>query len=204
MNLHHVTVQLWRQHCIYSIVCRTFLWCLLGPACGVYWDPLVVFSGTGLWCLVGPACVYWHWFVRLIGTRLWCLFGPACGIYWDRLLGLIETRLWCLLKPACGAYLDRLVALIGTRLWCLLGLACGAYWDPLVVFIGTGLWHLLGPACGVYSHSMWETSPTPARPLPCLHRLQEGIRQGLACSFVGNNEEVQHQHKPYPCHQEPL
>ena len=30
----------------------------------------------------------------------------------------------------------------------------------------------------------------PARPLPCLHRLQEGLRQGLACSFVGNHEGV--------------
>ena len=36
--------------------------------------------------------------------------------------------------------------------------------------------------------------------LPCLRRLQEGLRQGLACSFVGNHEEVQHQHKPYPSH----
>ena len=26
----------------------------------------------------------------------------------------------------------------------------------------------------------------------------------LACSFVGNHEEVQHQHKPYPSHQKPL
>ena len=40
-------------------------------------------------------------------------------------------------------------------------------------------------------HSMWEISPAPARLLPCLHRLQEGLRQGLACSFVGNHEEVQ-------------
>ena len=39
---------------------------------------------------------------------------------------------------------------------------------------------------------------------PCLHRLQEGLRQGSACSFVGNHEEVQHQHKPYPSHQKPL
>ena len=36
------------------------------------------------------------------------------------------------------------------------------------------------------THSMWEISPAPARPLPCLHRLQEGLRQGLACSFVDN------------------
>ena len=54
------------------------------------------------------------------------------------------------------------------------------------------------------THSMWEISPAPARPLPCLHRLLEGYRQGLACSFVGNHEEVQHQHKPYPSHQKPL
>ena len=33
-------------------------------------------------------------------------------------------------------------------------------------------------------------SPAPARLLPCLHRLQEGLQQGLACSFVGNHEEV--------------
>ena len=49
-----------------------------------------------------------------------------------------------------------------------------------------------------------QISPAPARPLPRLHRLQEGLRQGLACSFVGNHEEVQHQHKPYPSHQKPL
>ena len=30
------------------------------------------------------------------------------------------------------------------------------------------------------------------------------LRQGLACSFVGNHEEVQHHHKPYPSHQKPL
>ena len=53
-------------------------------------------------------------------------------------------------------------------------------------------------------HSMWEMSPAPARPLPCLHKLQEGLQQGLACSFVGNHEEIQHQHKPYPSHQKPL
>ena len=34
--------------------------------------------------------------------------------------------------------------------------------------------------------------------------LQEGLRQGLACSLVGNHEEVQHQHQPYPSHQKPL
>ena len=46
--------------------------------------------------------------------------------------------------------------------------------------------------------------PAPPRPLPCLHRLQEGLQQGLACSFVGNHEEVQHQHQPYVSHQKPL
>ena len=54
------------------------------------------------------------------------------------------------------------------------------------------------------THSLWEISPAPARPLPCLHRLQEGLQQGLACSFVGNHEEVQHQHQPYLSHRKPL
>ena len=45
-----------------------------------------------------------------------------------------------------------------------------------------------------------STSKTSA----CLHRLQEGLRQSLACSFVGNHEEVQHQHKPYSSHQKPV
>ena len=49
-----------------------------------------------------------------------------------------------------------------------------------------------------------ETSPAPARPLLCLHRLQKGPRQGLACSYVDNHEEVQHQRQPYPSHQTPL
>ena len=40
--------------------------------------------------------------------------------------------------------------------------------------------------------------------LPRLHRHQEGLRQGLACSFVGNHEEVQHQYQPYPSYQKPL
>ena len=53
------------------------------------------------------------------------------------------------------------------------------------------------------THSLWKISPAPARPLPCLHRLQEGLWQGLACSFVGNHEEV-HQHQLYLSHQEPL
>ena len=43
---------------------------------------------------------------------------------------------------------------------------------------------------------------SPTRPLPCLHRLQEGPRKGLACSFVGNHE-VQHQRQPYSSHQKP-
>ena len=51
---------------------------------------------------------------------------------------------------------------------------------------------------------LWEISPAPARPLPCVHRLPECLRQGLACSFVGNHEEVQHQRQPYPSHQKPL
>ena len=46
-----------------------------------------------------------------------------------------------------------------------------------------------------------EISSAPARPLPRLYRLQEDLRQGLACSFVSNHEEVQHQHQPYPSHQ---
>ena len=54
------------------------------------------------------------------------------------------------------------------------------------------------------THSMWEISPAPARPLPCLHRFQEGLGQGLACSFVGNHEEVQHQHQSCPSHQKHL
>ena len=40
---------------------------------------------------------------------------------------------------------------------------------------------------------LWEIAPAPTRPLPCLHRLQEGLWQDLACIFVGNHEEVQHQ-----------
>ena len=36
------------------------------------------------------------------------------------------------------------------------------------------------------------------------HGLQEGLRQDLACSFVSNREEVQHQRKPYQSHQKPL
>ena len=30
------------------------------------------------------------------------------------------------------------------------------------------------------------------------------FKKALACRFVGNHEEVQHQHKPYPSHQKPL
>ena len=50
----------------------------------------------------------------------------------------------------------------------------------------------------------WARGDTPARPLPCLHRLQEGPRQGLARSFVGNHEEVQHQRQPSPSQRKPL
>ena len=35
-------------------------------------------------------------------------------------------------------------------------------------------------------------------------RLQEGFRQGLACRYVGNNEEVKHQHQTYSSYQKPL
>ena len=42
------------------------------------------------------------------------------------------------------------------------------------------------------TNSLWEISPAPARPLPCLHRLQEGLWQGLACSFVGSHEPRKH------------
>ena len=37
-----------------------------------------------------------------------------------------------------------------------------------------------------------ETSPAFTRSLPCLNRLQKGLRQSLACSFVGNHEEALH------------
>ena len=53
------------------------------------------------------------------------------------------------------------------------------------------------------TNPLWEISPVPARPLPCLRRRQEGLRQGLACSFVGIHEEV-HQHQPYSSHQKPV
>ena len=33
---------------------------------------------------------------------------------------------------------------------------------------------------------------------------KKAFDNGLACSFVSNHEEVQHQHKPYPSHQKPL
>ena len=51
---------------------------------------------------------------------------------------------------------------------------------------------------------LWEISSAPARPVPCLHRLEEGLQQGLACCFVGNHDELQYQHQPYPSHQKPL
>ena len=51
------------------------------------------------------------------------------------------------------------------------------------------------------TNSVWEISPAPGRLLPCLHKFQEGLRQCMACSFVGNHEEIRHQHQPYPSHQ---
>ena len=48
---------------------------------------------------------------------------------------------------------------------------------------------------------LWEISPAPARHLPCLHKLQDGLWQDSTCSFVGNHEGVQHQRQPYPSHQ---
>ena len=54
------------------------------------------------------------------------------------------------------------------------------------------------------TNPLWEISPAPAISLPWFHRLQVGLLQGFACSFVGNREEVQHQHQPYPSHLKPL
>ena len=54
------------------------------------------------------------------------------------------------------------------------------------------------------NNRLWEISPVPARPLPYIHRFQEGLRQGLACNSVSNHEEVQHQRHAYPSHQKPL
>ena len=51
---------------------------------------------------------------------------------------------------------------------------------------------------------LWKISPAPSRRLPCLHRLQEGLQQGLVWSFMGNHEEAQHQQQPYPSHQKHL
>ena len=45
-----------------------------------------------------------------------------------------------------------------------------------------------------------EQTGFKAGPLPCFNRLQQGLRHGLQCSFVGNHEEVQRQHQPYPSH----
>ena len=39
------------------------------------------------------------------------------------------------------------------------------------------------------------------RPLSCLHILPENLPQGLARSFIGNHEEVQHQRQLSPSHQ---
>ena len=38
-----------------------------------------------------------------------------------------------------------------------------------------------------------EISAASAESLPCLHRLQEGLWQGMARSLMGNYEEIQHQ-----------
>ena len=35
------------------------------------------------------------------------------------------------------------------------------------------------------THSLWEISQAPARPLPCLHRLQEGLRTGFGMQLCG-------------------
>ena len=35
------------------------------------------------------------------------------------------------------------------------------------------------------------------------HRLQEGLRHGFPCSFVGSHEEVQYQRQPYSSHETP-
>ena len=51
-----------------------------------------------------------------------------------------------------------------------------------------------------YVRNISSTSKTSAMS----PRLQEGLRRGLARSFVGNHEEVQHQHQPYPSHQKLL
>ena len=46
----------------------------------------------------------------------------------------------------------------------------------------------------IISKNMWKTSPAPARSLPCLQRLQEGLRQSLAWRFVGNHLEIYYRH----------
>ena len=51
------------------------------------------------------------------------------------------------------------------------------------------------------TNTLWEISSATASPLLCLRRLQESLRHGLSCSFVGNYEKVQHQYQPYPSHQ---
>ena len=47
------------------------------------------------------------------------------------------------------------------------------------------------------ANPVWEIPPAPTGPLPCLHRLQEGFRQGLACNFVDRHEEEQHQRQTF-------
>ena len=46
----------------------------------------------------------------------------------------------------------------------------------------------------IISKNMWKTSPAPAKSLPCLYRLQEGLRQSLAWRFVGNHLEIHYRH----------
>ena len=43
--------------------------------------------------------------------------------------------------------------------------------------------------------NLWILCEKSPRPVTCLHRLQEGIWQGLACSLMGDHEEI-HQCKP--------
>ena len=45
-----------------------------------------------------------------------------------------------------------------------------------------------------------EIPAASAEYLPCLHRLQEGLWQGMARSLMGNCEEIQHQCQRYTSH----
>ena len=42
----------------------------------------------------------------------------------------------------------------------------------------------------IFNPRILEIPATPAKPLLCLRGLQEGVRQSLACSFVGIHEAV--------------